>query len=580
MQQQADTIIHGGTVLTVDADFRVAEAIAIAGGKIQAVGSDAEIMALKAGATQLIDLDGATALPGMIDNHTHQFLAGLDMPEAHAKVNISVATSIEAIKEIIAEEVKRVGPGVWIATSCMFRGALREGRFPNRYDLDEVAPENPVYVFQSGKNIIANSHALRIAGITARTQDPGGIAFAEGHIVRDAQGEPTGHLIAGAGDMARRAWWEATGQPMKKWDYIYYDADKADAGLQAMMQYLNSAGITATRDMGVSSDEIASYRRLNDTGKATVRTDLIVGLPIRYVDIEAAETLISTYAGAAQGDEADFWRIGGFKLVLQNDGFWSHSPQKARKLILAANRMGWTLAIHGPAMYQQEAWDRLMDVLVEADAERPLAGRRFSFEHWIGTGRPEHLALLRQWGFSVGPNPPLSYFGAGRSRKMHEALQEVGIAKASTLTPMDHARREWGLRMRDWFNAGLLVTGGTDCPATVYDIEHPLLGMYCARTQASLAGTLLEDQAVTAEEALRMWTINAARAMSAETKIGSLEPGKLADIVILSANPLTAPDDKLLDIKVRRTLVAGRTVYERPASGLPHSPYDLGMFLP
>lgn len=117
------------------------------------------------------------------------------------------------------------------------------------------------------------------------------------------------------------------------------------------------------------------------------------------------------------------------------------------------------------------------------------------------------------------------------------------------------------LRQIDWVNAGLNVSGGTDCPATTYDPEKPLLGMYAARTQASLAGTLLEDQTVDAEQALRMWTINSARAMGADDRIGSIEPGKLADLVVLSANPLAASDDGLLDIRVRRTIVQGRTVF-------------------
>jgi predicted amidohydrolase YtcJ len=198
----------------------------------------------------------------------------------------------------------------------------------------------------------------------------------------------------------------------------------------------------------------------------------------------------------------------------------------------------------------------------EANAERPLSGRRFSFEHWVGTRRPEHLARLREWGFSVAANPPLSYMGAGRSFRMHQALQEVRIAKASALSPMDHARQEWGLSLRDWIDAGLLVTGGSDCPATTYDPEHPLLGMYAARTQMSLAGQLLPHQKVTPEEALRMWTLDAAYSMSAEKQTGSLEVGKFADIAILDANPLTSSDEHLLDIKVSMTIVGGKAVFD------------------
>ena len=554
----ADTIIHGGTILTVDRRRTIAEALAIKDGRILAVGTKAEVAIHRGPRTETIDLAGAVAIPGMVDNHTHQLLAGLD---AGAKVNIAAAQSIAEIKERIAAEVRRVGPGKWIGTSCMFRGALKDGRFPDRRDLDEVAPDNPVYIFQSGKNIIANSIALKLASIGADTPDPvGDPNFSEGHIVRDENGEPTGHLIAGAGDLARRRWWKALGQPMKKWDFLHFDADTYVAALRRQMKVFNAAGITATRDMGVSDEERGAYVQLARQGEATVRTDLIVGLPIRYVDIEEAERLIAAYAGPMQGGWEDWLRIGGFKFVLQNDGFWSHSPKKSRILMRAANRLGWSLAIHGPAMWDHEAWDGLMEVLAEADAEKPLAGRGFSFEHWIGTRRKEHLARLRDWGFAVAPNPPLSYFGAGRSYRMHEALQQVRIAKPSPYTPMEHARREWGLSIRDWTDAGLIVSGGTDCPATTYDPDRPLLGMYVARTQASLAGELLPGQKVTPDEALRMWTINGARSMGAEDRFGSLEVGKHADIAVLSGNPLTASDEELLGFRVLKTIVAGRTV--------------------
>jgi predicted amidohydrolase YtcJ len=557
----ADIILHGGTILTVDSANTVAEAIALRGERILCVGTAQDLRKFQGEHTQRIDLQGDTVVPGMIDNHTHQLLAGLDRVRG-GKVNIAHCNSIAEIKGLIAARIEGLPPGEWVGTSCMFRGALQEKRFPNRFDLDEVAPDNPVYIFQSGKNVIANTLALQLAGIDANTPDPTGPDYSAGHIVRNTEGHPTGHLIAGAGDLARRRWWEAQRQPMQKWDFLHFDQSVYESAILAQMRVFNAAGITATRDMGVSVPEMTAYRAVADRGSATVRTELIVGLPIRYVSIDEAEDLIEEYDGPRQGEGNGLAWVGGFKFVLQNDGYWSHSPEKFRRLISAANRLGWRLAIHGAAVHDQAGWDLIMDALQSANAERPFVGRRFSLEHFIGTRRPEHFKLLREWGIIVAPNPTLSYFAAGRSFEMHKVMQEVRIAQPSSMTPMEHARHEWGLPVRNWIDAGLMVTGGTDCPATTYSRSKPLLGMYAARTQQSLAGVLLPDQIVTPEEALRMWTINAAYSIFKEDSLGSLEHGKFADLTVLSGNPLRCTDEELLDIRIRRTMVGGRFVYD------------------
>jgi predicted amidohydrolase YtcJ len=560
-----DLIVYGGTVRTVDDALPVAEAVAVADGRIVAIGGSAEIKRLAGGGTRRLDLHGATLIPGLIDNHTHQLLAGMDTADAGVKANISTCTSIAEIARVIGDAAARAQPDAWITTSCLYRGSIKEQRFPTRHDLDLVAPDNPVYIADGGRNIIVNTRALQLAGITTDTPDPGeNPDVSEGHIVRDDHGEPTGHLIVGAGDLARRRWWERLGQPFKMWDLLGYDVETHARGLKAQMQVFNAAGITGTREMGLNVDEIDAYVTLVSRGEATVRTDLILGLPAHHLSTNDVVRALELYFGPKQGFGGDWLRVGGIKIVAQNYGWWTLQPDKLRTLILETNRRGWTLAIHGTPPEMSGDIEVILDALEEANREVPLAGRRWSYEHCFGLTQADYIERLKQLDLIIACNPLLSYFAAGRSLQMHEAMEQVRIAKsASELTPRERVVREWAQPVRTWMNAGLTVTAGTDCPAVTYDPDRPLLGMWASFSQETLAGVLMPEEKVSAEQALRMWTINGAYASFEEHRRGSISVGKAADMVVLSDDPITSPRERFLDIKVLETIVDGRTVHER-----------------
>jgi predicted amidohydrolase YtcJ len=556
-----DLILYGGRVATVDPAQPEAEAVAVAGDRIVAVGSDAEVQRLGGAGTRSIDLRGRRLVPGLMDNHTHYLLAGLDAPEVGAKVNLARAQSIADILREIRSRVEITPAGEWVATSAMYRGALVDGRFPNRHDLDSVAPDHPVYVFQSGKNVIVNSYALRQAGITRDTHDP---TEPEGHIVRDEQGEPTGHLIAGAADLARSRWWAQLGQPPKKWDFLYFPREQQIRALEAQGRIYTACGVVAVRDMGVSVDEAEAYVDAEHQGRLPVRVDLLLGMPSRYLTLDDVERSLRLYFGPKQGIGSDRLRIGGLKIVVQNDGWWAYSPAKLRAYMLDANRRGWTLALHVSSGQGDDAIELVLGILEQADRERPINGRRFSWEHGLGLQNPTHYRRIARLGITIAADPLLGWFASLRSLRMHEVIQTVRILKQLDVPdPWQRSVGDWGLPFKDWLAAGLLVTGGTDNPAVVYDVDHPLLGMYSAITGETLAGVLLPGQGATREQALRMWTLDNARAVFQEHCRGSIEVGKLADLTLLSDDILTCPVERIKDTTVLMTVLGGQMAYER-----------------
>jgi predicted amidohydrolase YtcJ len=554
-----DAIFTNGKIVTVDPGFSIVEAIAVYDGRIVAVGRSHEIAALAGPGTRRVDLGGRCVVPGQYDNHVHFLLAGTDALGSRAKVDIARLQSIEEVLNAIAERVRTTPKGQWIGTSCMYRGALKEGRFPTRHDLDRVAPDHPVYIFQSGKNVIANSYALRIAGIDATTENP---VEPEGWIARDAEGVPTGHLIAGAGDMARKAWWAAEGLPIKKWDFMYFDRAIQREAIRAQQAIYHACGVVGVRDMGVPVDELDAYVDAHREGDLKIRTDLILGLPLRYLSQDQISAALDSYFGPKQHLGDDMLKIGGIKLVVVNDGWWAYSRGKLAFLIHEINRRGWNMAIHVNTGGGEEPAEAVLSLLEEADKTNPIAGRRISFEHGFGLANPDHIARAKKLEIVFGANPLLAYYASARSMRMNEIMSQVRIAKLSETDPWKRTVRDWGMPLRDWIDTGIMVTGGTDNPAVVYDLEHPFLCQYSALTGRSLAGVLMPGQEVTREEMLRMFTINNAYARFQERTLGSLERGKRADFVVLDTDILECPAEAVKDIRVLDTYVDGEAVFQ------------------
>lgn len=555
-----DTILTNGKIVTVDNAFSVQEAVAIYDGKIVAVGRSSDVEALAGSRTKKINLGGRCVVPGQYDNHVHSLLAGMDALGDKAKVDIARLQSIDEILGAIKRRTEITPKGEWIGTSCMYRGALKEGRFPTREDLDKVAPDHPVYIFQSGKNVIANSYALRIAGIDASTPQP---VEPEGWIAKYPGGEPTGHLIAGAGDMARKAWWAALGQPVKKWDFLYFDQNTQIEAIQAQQAIYHACGIVGIREMGVSIDEMDAFIEAHRKGVLKVRSDVILGLPFRYMDRGDIGSALESYFGPKQHLGDDMLKIGGIKLVVVNDGWWAYSADKLKFLVQEINKRGWNMAIHVNTGGGEDPAEMVLSALEEANKVNPIAGRRFSFEHGFGLANPDHVRRAKALGIVMGANPLLAYYASARSMRMNEIMTQVRIAKLVEQDPWKRTVRDWGLPLRHWFDEGLMVSGGTDNPAVVYSKEQPFLCQYSALTGKSLAGTLMPGQEITREEMLRMFTINNAYSRWQEHILGSIEPGKYADLVMIDTDILECDAEVVKDIQVLQTFVGGELVFER-----------------
>jgi hypothetical protein len=538
-----DVILINGKIVTVDPNFTVASAVAIRDGKMLAVGSTDEIEKMAGASTERIDLGGKTVIPGLIDNHTHATLGAFcEGPEA-PELNILQLDSDKAVIEAVKKRVQQAKPDEWIITTCMWPGTMREGKLPTRDDLDPFSPNNPVFLRRGGGEYILNTAALKLLDIDQNTPAPE-MEGTSGAIHKDANGRLTGD-ISGVGwdEMMRRVFALQGGDIDEYWIMRSYPMQERRKRFKYVMALYNQCGLTSIRDMSVSRRDFIAYQQLWANHELTVRVNAIWAPLGNLLSKEELLRQIREQAGPKSGFGDEWLRVGGIKI--HNWG-----TDKVRAAILEANRWGWTLAIHhlGGLLVTQ-----IVDILEEANKEVPIAGRRFSLEHDFGAldvlGRDENFnARLKRLGLTIAPQPQWGYYGP---RDVPLDVKEL--------------EKEDYMPLRDWMKAGLNVTGGSDHPGLPYDPDHPLLGLYWSITRKQISGAILNgSQKLTREEALKLYTINGAYATFEEKIKGSIEPGKVADLVVLSDDYLHVPEEKILDIKVLMTMVGGKIVYQAP----------------
>ena len=556
-------ILHGGTVRTLDAVDRCATALAVAGECILAVGDDAEVLALRAPGTRVVDLAGRCVVPGFFDAHPHMDRLGL---RAHAGVPIAHCRSVAQICDAIAEAAARTPPGEWIVTLPMGEppdgyvsdpGQLAEGRFPDRHDLDRAAPDHPVFIrspwgwwTRLPLPAVANSRALVLAGITRDTPAPYRI-----DIVRDADGEPTGVFL------------ERNRAPTL--EYVLFPRvprfswENRFAGLRTASHLTSAAGVTAAFEgHGLTPAVLDAYRQLAAAGELTVRMQAALSVPSAAFGDAAIVGQLATWAPRlrGQGSASGLLREEGVCLdvadprvacILARGYPYEHwaghfyqslSQERLVALGVAAARLGVRVSVL--VCYELE---RVLQALEAIDAQVPIRDRRWVAVH-VTAASASQIARIKALGLVATVTPGF----------MHRATDRFDL----------HALGAAGTPIRELLDAGVPVALSTD------GVPHSMLfAMWqaLARWDAD-SRTALGPSRLTRTEALRLATVAGHVLTWDEARRGPLARGLDADLVVLDADPIACPLERLPTLGVELTVVGGRVVYERARDGVPAVP--------
>lgn len=525
-QPSPDLILFNGKIVTVDATFSYAEAVAIRDGRFVAVGSNADVRRLAGAGTKETDLRGRTVVPGLGDSHLHGVGGG-------PGVDLSRARTLQQLLDVIGERARRAAPGELIVTnSDWHEGQLKEQRLPLRRDLDAAAPKHPVVVVRGGHEYILNSAALERWKISKTAPQPDG-----GRIGRYEDGELNGELV----DRAKEAV-KLPAPPARSFERRLADQI-------ADYRKLSAAGLTTVRHPGGPIEQYRLIQEIRRRGQLDMRVVFL----FRPMPPEPS---------GVKPDEGDEWlRVGGSKLGVDGgfEGGWMREPYaepwgeggtyrglntmpepRFSSTVRELNRAGWRVWTHAVG---DAAIDQVLNAYEAANADRPITSRRWGIEHAF-IARPEHFPRIRRLGLGISAQHHLYLAGPILSKYW-------GPERGPLTTPM-----------RAFLDAGVPTSAGTDSPV----VPYPPLGVIAHFvTRRTLSGAVMgADQAISREQALRASTVGNAWLTFEEDVKGSIAPGKYADLAVLSGDIMSCPDEQIDRLTILMTMVGGRTVFERP----------------
>ena len=551
----ADLILYGGKIVTVDSDFSVRQAMAVAGNRVLAVGSNEDILRLRAERTKIIDLDGKMVLPGLIDSHLHPCSASMtefDHP-------IGDMDSIADVLDYFKSRAETLEDGEWIVLQQVFITRLRDQRYPTRQELDRVAPKNPA-VFRTGPDASLNTLALKLSGIDKdfRITDGG-----SGHIEKDPKtSEPTG-ILRGCKRLIKSG-----GSGKKPTEQDRYDR------LLALFKSYNAVGITGICDGSASDSNVRLYRRMLQRGDLPLRVSAQ-----QYIGtigpIEQIQQSIRKVAQDPLCKGGPKLRIIGVKTFLDG-GMLTGSAYMTEPWGLSK-----IYAIDDPK-YRGVLFiprDRLLPMVKTATE----SGLQFT-SHAVGDGAVETLLDVYEDLSRTMPIREMrhcithSNFMSRESVDKLVGLKVIALAQPAWLyldtrtlaQQFGYDRLRWFQPWRSIFEAGGIVAGGSDHMQKTGSLRSinpydPFLAMWTAITRRAkwYEGRLHPEEGLDRKQVIRMYTINCAHALLQDEYVGSLEKGKLADFIVVDRDLLTCPVDAVRETQVLRTYFDGRLVFER-----------------
>jgi predicted amidohydrolase YtcJ len=553
----ADLIVHHAKVITVDTKFHVAQAVAVQGDRILALGTNAAVLKHKGTGTKVIDAQGKTVLPGLYDSHVHPVMAAT----SELAEPIPNPKSLEDVFDIIRAKAKTTPEGDWIVLRYIFPTRLKEARFPTKAELDAAAPKHPV-LFHAGPAGMVNSMALKVSNITKDTSNP-----ANGVIVKDPKtGEPTG--------MIRNAYGALKGVPSETKGVT---TQAKLAALKKLFHLYNSLGLTSVADRNATRADLDLYLTLHQNKELTVRLNVARGfnpygsvaeIAQRFADLPGKDGL-----GGPTGKGGVWIRIGPIKFfldggmlngtaymrepwppgptyqVVEKDyhGLLFVKPDQVKMVVLEAAKHGWQVTAHTAG---EAAMDVLLDAYDFVDRQFPIKDKRFCITH-ANFPSKHNLERCQALGVCADVQPAWLY-------KDGATLAEYLGSK----------RIQWFQPYKSWLKY-TVIGGGSDHmikldPNDAINPWNPWLGIYTSVTRQTEKGLVLNQaEALSREQALRLYTVNNAYLHHEENDKGSLEPGKLADLILIDRDVLTCPAADIPHTQVLLTVVGGQVVYSR-----------------